>query len=72
MEREERSFAELEYENKKRKTERERFLERMEVLIPWSRLLEEMKPYYPCGDKGRAPYPLESCYRCIAYNCSTI
>ena len=45
MERVERSFAELEYESKKKKTRRERFLERMEALIPWSRLLEEIKPY---------------------------
>ena len=59
MGRKERSFADLEYENKKRKTRRERFLERMEVLIPWAMLLEEIKPYYPCGDKGRVPYPLE-------------
>ena len=43
----ERSFADLEYETKKRKTRRERFFERMEALIPWSTLLEEIKPYYP-------------------------
>ena len=55
--------AELEYENKKRKTRRERFLERMEVLIPWSTLLAEIKPYYPCGDKDRVPYSLESMVR---------
>ena len=30
----------------------------MEVLLPWSMLLEEMKPSYPSGDKGRVPYPL--------------
>ena len=49
----------MEYENKKRKRRRERFLERMEVLIPWSKLLEEIQPSSRCGDKGRAPYPLE-------------
>ena len=37
----------MEYENKKRKRRRERFLERMEVLIPWSMLLEEIQPSYP-------------------------
>ena len=63
MERVERSCAELEYENKKKKTRRERFLERMEALIPWSTLLEEIKPYYPCCDKSRVPYPLESMLR---------
>ena len=63
MERVERSFAELEYENKKKKTRRERFLERMEALIHWSKLLEEIKPYYPCCDKDRVSYPLESMLR---------
>ena len=63
MERVERSFADLEYESKKRKTRRERFLERMEVLIRWERLLEEVRPYYPKAGKGRAPYELECMLR---------
>ena len=63
MERVERSFADLEYESKKRKTRRERFLERMEVLVRWERLLEEIRPYYPKAGKGRAPYELESMLR---------
>ncbi len=29
------TFADLEYERKKRKTRREIFLERMDALIPW-------------------------------------
>ncbi len=63
MERVERSFADLEYESKKRKTRRERFLERMEMLIPWERLLEQIRPYYPKAGRGRAPYELESMLR---------
>ena len=63
MERVERSFADLEYESKKHKTRRERFLERMEVLVPWERLLEEIRPYYPKAGRGRAPYELESMLR---------
>ena len=43
MESVERSFAGLEYESKKHKTRRERFLERMEVLVRWECLLEEMR-----------------------------
>ena len=31
------TFADLEYDGKKRKTRRERFLERMDGLIPWDR-----------------------------------
>ena len=63
MERVERSFADLEYESKKHKTRRERFLERMEELVPWERLLEEIRPYYPKAGRGRAPYELESMLR---------
>ena len=56
----ERSFADLEEESKKRKTGRERFLERMEVLIRWERLLEQIRPYDPKAGRGRAPCELES------------
>ena len=55
----EKSFADLEYESKKHKTRRERFLERMEVLIWWERLLEQIRLYDPKAGKGRAPYELE-------------
>ena len=74
MESVERSFADLEDESKKHKTRRERFLERMEVLIRWERLLEEIRPYYPKAGRGRAPYELESMLRVhcvqIFYNLS--
>ena len=59
----ERSFADLEWENKKHKTRREKFLERMEVLIPWEKILEQISPYYGGAGKGRVPYPLESIVR---------
>jgi IS5 family transposase len=53
-----KTFADLEYDSKKRKTRRERFLERMDKLIPWSRLEAQIAPFYPNGGKGRQPYPL--------------
>ena len=52
------TFAELEFQGKKRKTRRELFLERMDGLIPWQRLEERIKPMYPKAGKGRRPYPL--------------
>ena len=55
MKRMERSFAELESESKKHETRREVFLERMEDLIPWDRLVAAIKPYDPQAGKGRAP-----------------
>ncbi|KKZ13774.1 MAG: hypothetical protein TQ37_03585 [Candidatus Synechococcus spongiarum 15L] len=35
----ERSFVDVEWESKKRKTRKELFPDRMEVLIPWEKLL---------------------------------
>ena len=52
------TFADLEYQNKKRKTRRELFLERLEELIPWPRLEERILPHYPKAGWGRRPYPL--------------
>ena len=52
------TFADLEFENKKRKTRREQFLERVDGLIPWQRLEERIHPYYPRAGRGRRPYDL--------------
>lgn len=53
-----KSFADLEYDHKKRKTRREKFLERMDGLVPWQRLERKIIRYYPKPGKGRRPYPL--------------
>ena len=52
------TFADLEYQGKKRKTRRELFLRRMDDLIPWRKLEERIRPVYPKPGKGRRPYPL--------------
>ena len=49
------TFGEMEYENKKRKTRREKFHERMEGLIPWERLEGLIRPHYPRAGRGRRP-----------------
>ena len=51
-------FSELEYQDKKRKTRREVFLERMDGLIPWQLLEERIHPCYPKAGRGRHPYLL--------------
>jgi IS5 family transposase len=53
------SFASLAYENKKKKTRREKFLAEMEQVIPWDELLTEIKKYYPKAGNGRQPMPLK-------------
>ena len=52
------TFSELEYDNKKRKTRREKFLERMDSLIPWQKLEKKIRRHYPKRGRGRPPYPL--------------
>jgi IS5 family transposase len=52
------SFASLAYDNKKKKTRREKFLEEMNQVIPWDELLQNIKEYYPKAGNGRQPMPL--------------
>jgi IS5 family transposase len=57
------SFASLAYENKKKKTRREKFLEEMNQVIPWGELLQVIKRYYPKAGNGRQPMPMERMLR---------
>ena len=52
------TFAELEFQGKKRKTRRELFWNGWTGLVPWQRLEERIRPVYPKAGKGRRPYPL--------------
>ncbi|CAN8142255.1 Rac prophage; IS5 transposase and trans-activator [uncultured Thiomicrorhabdus sp.] len=44
---------------KKRQTRKEKFLGRMEKLMPWKRFEAIIEPYYPKAGNGRRPYPLK-------------
>jgi transposase, IS5 family len=58
------SFAQAEYDKKKKLTRREVFLGKMEQVVPWSRLMEVIEPYYPkSGKRGRPPIGLERMLR---------
>ena len=63
------TFADLEYESKKRETRREIFLERMTSLIPWEQLEERIRPFYPKEGRGRRPYELSAMLRihCVQF-----
>ena len=52
------TFGSLEFAHKKRKTRRERFLGRIDALVPWSALEACVVPVYPKPGRGRRPYPL--------------
>ena len=47
-----KTFTDVEYENRKRKTRREKFLEMMDKIIPWNEWVSIIKPYYPDGKRG--------------------
>ena len=53
------SFAQAEFATKKKVTRREKFLARMETLLPWTHLLAVIEPFYPKGERGRPPVGLE-------------
>src|SRR4030042_145371 len=57
------SFANLAYENKKKQTRREKFLQEMDRVIPWEELLQINKKYYPKAGNSRQPMPLERMLR---------
>ncbi len=52
------TFSELEYSAKKRITRRDRFLAELEALTPWAKLVAEIEPFYPKGERGRPPIGL--------------
>lgn len=56
-------FSDCEFNNKRRKTRKEKFLRRMDQLVPWQRLEAVIDPFYPKPGKGRRPYPLSTMLR---------
>ena len=57
------SFSQAEFATKKKATRREKFLARMEDLLPWAKLLAVIEPFYPKGERGRPPIGLERMLR---------
>jgi transposase, IS5 family len=57
------SFAQSEYAMKKKVTRRERFLDEMEQVVPWERLVAVIEPHYPKGERGRRPVGVERMLR---------
>ena len=57
------TFAHAEFTAKKKRTRRERFLARMEEVIPWAQLLAVIAPHYPKGERGRPSIGLERMLR---------
>jgi IS5 family transposase len=62
------SFSQAEFASKKKITRREKFLARMEALLPWAKLLAVIEPFYPKGERGRPPVGLERMLRSISFS----
>lgn len=59
-------LAQAKCQHKKKVTRRERFLTRMDTLVPWQRLIEALSPFYfpnAAGKRGRPPIGLERMLR---------
>jgi transposase, IS5 family len=57
------SFAEAEYAGKKKQTGRDKFLAEIERVVPWVRLVDRLRPFYPKGERGLPPIGLERMLR---------
>lgn len=57
------SFAQDEFNRKKRTTRREKFLAEMEKVVPWADLVRLIEPHYPKGERGRPPIGIERMLR---------
>ena len=56
-------FSDFEKIKSNHQTRKEKFLARMEGLVPWATLEILIEPYYPKRGNGRPPYPLSSMLR---------
>lgn len=60
----------MEYLSKKKITRKDKFLGEIDRITPWSKLIEEIEPYYPKGERGRPPMGIEKMLRMlIAQQC---
>ena len=53
------TFASLTYRDKKKQTKREKFLQEMDIVVPWDRLLKQIEPHYSQAPQGRKRMALE-------------
>jgi len=58
-----KSFATSEFVKKPKQTRKEKFLQEMELVVPWTRLQSVIEPHYPKAGNGRRPYELPTMLR---------
>lgn len=57
------SFTDIEYGARRKKTKRDKFLKRMNDIIPWDELTEIVRENYYKGRRGRKPQNIERMIR---------
>ena len=57
------TFADAEYDGKRKQTRKELFLIEMDRVVPWKGLIALIEPHYPKGEGGRPAYPLMAMLR---------
>lgn len=57
------TLSDFEYSNRRRRTRRDRFLQKMDQVIPWDELVDLVRPFYPSGRRGRPPRGIETMLR---------
>lgn len=57
------NFTDLEYTDRRHRTKREAFLEKMDAILPWGEWVALVTPYYPEGKRGRKPVEIEQMLR---------
>lgn len=53
------TFSDVEYSRRKKQTQKEKFLQEMNEIIPWADWVRKIEPYYPKGKRGRPPRGIE-------------
>jgi len=59
------NFTDIEYSQRKRSTKRDEFLKKMDKIIPWSKWVELVRPYYFSNKRGRRPMEIETMLRMV-------
>ena len=57
------TFSDIEYQNRKHTTPKEEFLDAMNAIVPWDRWIKLIEPYYPKGKRGRPTRGIETMLR---------
>lgn len=57
------TFSDIEYNNRRKRTRKELFLDQMDLVVPWQNYVDRIRPHYPEGKRGRPPRNIEMMLR---------